>query len=245
MAGRLDGKVALISGGARGMGANHARRFVEEGARVVIGDVLDDEGAALAAAIGGDARYIHLDVTSADNWAAAVRLAEECYGPVSILVNNAGIFEVGHIDDITEADYRRTIDVNQISVFLGMKAVIASMRAAGGGSIVNISSTAGLHGGRNVTAYCSAKHAVSALTKCGALDLGPDNIRVNSVHPGMIDTPMVAHLPPPVQQPIPRRGTPDEATALVLFLASDEASFCTGGQYLVDGGFTTLVGTAR
>ncbi len=242
MTGRVEGKVALITGGARGMGAAHARRLAAEGAKVVIGDILEAEALALAQEIGAAALFVALDVASAESWASAIAAAEVAFGPLTILVNNAAIFTFGPLDELSEADYRRVVDVNQVGVFLGMKAAAASMKKAGGGAIVNISSTAGLFPFPQGSAYSSTKHAVTALTKVGAIDLGPHNIRVNSVHPGLVDTPMVDGLPRPERQPIPRAGRPEEVANLVLFLASDEASYCTGGQYLCDGGYVTMVG---
>jgi len=240
--GRLDGKVAIISGGARGQGAAEARLFVAEGARVVIGDVLDGEGAAVAAELGSAAAYIHLDVTDEAQWAAAVGLAEDRFGPVSVLVNNAGILMFRTVDQTERADFDRILQVNLTGVFLGIKTVTPSMAKAGGGSIVNISSTAGLTGLPYLGAYVASKWAVRGLTKSAAIDLGPKGIRVNSVHPGGIDTPMLAGTDPDApyykRLPVPRMGHPDEAARAVLFLASDDASYTTGAELTVDGGAT-------
>jgi 3alpha(or 20beta)-hydroxysteroid dehydrogenase len=192
MTGRLDGKVAIISGGARGQGAAEARLFAAEGARVVVGDVLDDEGAAVAEEIGDAALYVHLDVTDEAQWAAAVKAAEEAFGPVSVLINNAGILLFQSLHKTTLEDFERVMRVNVTGVFLGMKAVTTSMVEAGGGSIVNVSSTAGLQGLPYLGAYVASKWAVRGLSKTAAIDLGQKGIRVNSVHPGGIDTPMVA-----------------------------------------------------
>jgi 3alpha(or 20beta)-hydroxysteroid dehydrogenase len=238
--GRLDGKVAIISGGARGQGAAEARLFVAEGANVVIGDVLDEAGAAVAVELGDRAAYVHLDVTDESQWQAAVALAEERFGPVTVLVNNAGILHFQSIHNTERADFERVMQVNVVGVFLGMKAVTPSMTSAGGGSIVNISSTAGLQGLPLLGAYVSSKWAVRGLTKTAAIDLGSKGIRVNSVHPGGIDTPMVegTSKDAPFYQrlPISRMGSPDEAARAVLFLASDEASYTTGAELAVDGG---------
>jgi 3alpha(or 20beta)-hydroxysteroid dehydrogenase len=240
--GRLDGKVAIITGGARGQGAAEARLFAAEGAKVVLADVLDDEGAAVAAEIGEAARYVHLDVTDEDQWAATVAFAEETFGPVTVLVNNAGIllFQALHKTDLS--DFENVMRVNVTGVFLGMKAVTRSMERAGGGAIVNISSTAGLQGLPFLGAYVASKWAVRGLTKTAAIDLGHKNIRVNSVHPGGIDTPMVAgtsgDAPFYKRLPVPRMGSPDEAARAVLFLASDEASYIAGAELAVDGGAT-------
>lgn len=242
MAGRVAGKVALISGGASGMGAAHVRRFVEEGAKVVIGDIQEEQGRTLAEELGQAAIFVKLDVSRAEDWANAVEQAERAFGPVTVLVNNAGILTFASIEDLSEADYRRILDVNQVGTFLGMKAVVEPMKRAGGGSIVNISSTGGLHPFPEGTAYVSSKFAVTGMTRVAAMDLGPHNIRVNSVHPGVIRTAMTEGFPEPVTQPTGRAGQPEEVSAMVLFLASDEASFCTGAQYVVDGGYTTLVG---
>jgi 3alpha(or 20beta)-hydroxysteroid dehydrogenase len=240
--GRLDGKIAIISGAARGQGAAEARLFAAEGARVVLADVLDDEGEAVAAEIGDAAVYTHLDVTDEPQWQAAVALAEDRFGPVTVLVNNAGIllFQPLHKTDL--ADFDRVMRVNVQGVFLGMKSVTPSMTKAGGGSIVNISSTAGLQGLPHLGAYVASKWAVRGLTKTAAIDLGHRNIRVNSVHPGGIDTPMVAgtsgDAPFYKRLPVPRMGSADEAARAVLFLASDEASYIAGAELAVDGGAT-------
>ena len=240
--GRLDGKIAIITGAARGQGAAEARLFAAEGARVVLADVLDNEGEAVAAEIGDAAVYTHLDVTDEPQWQAAVALAEDRFGPVTVLVNNAGIllFQPLHKTDL--ADFDRVMRVNVQGVFLGMKSVTPSMTTAGGGSIVNISSTAGLQGLPHLGAYVASKWAVRGLTKTAAIDLGHKNIRVNSVHPGGIDTPMVAgtsgDAPFYKRLPVPRMGSADEAARAVLFLASDEASYIAGAELAVDGGAT-------
>ena len=240
--GRLDGKIAIITGAARGQGAAEARLFAAEGARVVLADVLDNEGEAVAAEIGDAAVYTHLDVTDEPQWQAAVALAEDRFGPVTVLVNNAGIllFQPLHKTDL--ADFDRVMRVNVQGVFLGMKSVTPSMTTAGGGSIVNISSTAGLQGLPHLGAYVASKWAVRGLTKTAAIDLGHKNIRVNSVHPGGIDTPMVAgtsgDAPFYKRLPVPRMGSADEAARAVLFLASDEASYIAVAELAVDGGAT-------
>jgi 3alpha(or 20beta)-hydroxysteroid dehydrogenase len=242
MTGRLDGKVAIISGGARGQGAAEARLFAAEGARVVVGDVLDDEGAAVAEEIGDAALYVHLDVTDEAQWAAAVKAAEEAFGPVSVLINNAGILLFQSLHKTTLEDFERVMRVNVTGVFLGMKAVTTSMVEAGGGSIVNVSSTAGLQGLPYLGAYVASKWAVRGLSKTAAIDLGQKGIRVNSVHPGGIDTPMVAgtsgDAPFYKRLPVSRMGSPDEVAAAVLFLASDEASYIAGAELAIDGGAT-------
>jgi 3alpha(or 20beta)-hydroxysteroid dehydrogenase len=240
--GRLDGKVAIITGAARGQGAAEARLFAAEGARVLVADVLDDEGKAVAAEIGDAAVYTHLDVTDEGQWADAVALAERTFGPVTVLVNNAGIllFQAVHKTELD--DFDRILRVNVHGVFLGMKAVTPSMEKAGGGSIVNISSTAGLQGLPYLAAYVASKWAVRGLTKSAAIDLGHKGIRVNSVHPGGIDTPMVAgtsaDAPFYKRLPVARMGSADESARAVLFLASDEASYIAGAELAVDGGAT-------
>lgn len=234
---RLEGRVALISGGARGMGAAHARGLVDEGARVVIGDILDEEGQAVAAELGDAARYVHLDVTNEADWEAAVATAEEAFGPVDILINNAGIVQFGSLTDISPDDFRRTIDINLTGVFLGMHAAIPSMRKADEGVIINISSTAGLMGYAQIGAYVASKWGVRGITKTAAMELGPDNIRAVSIHPGPIRTPMTDEIDPETTaaQPIKRFGEPEEVTKLVLFLAAD-ATYSTGSEFVIDGG---------
>ncbi|MCY3544304.1 MAG: glucose 1-dehydrogenase [Chloroflexi bacterium] len=247
--GRLDGKVALISGGARGQGAAEAMLFAKEGAKVVIGDLLDDEGRQVEAQIaelGGDATYVRLDVTSADEWDAAVQTALERYGRLDILVNNAGILgrRTG-IEDTTSEQWDAILDVNAKGVFLGTKAAIPALQEAGGGSIVNISSIAGIIGSRNgIPAYQASKGAVRLLTKSTALQHAADNIRCNSVHPGMIVTAMTEETLaiPEMREfydqniPLGRLGTVDDIANGVLFLASDDSSFVTGSELVIDGG---------
>ncbi len=243
--GRLDGKVALITGGARGMGKAHVRHFVAEGARVVFGDVLDDRGAAVAAGLGEQAcRYLHHDVTSEDDWAAAVGLAVEVFGKLDVLVNNAGILEFATIADMPLAGFRRILEVNAVGCWLGMKAVIDPMTKAGGGSIVNISSVEGLAGAAGLSAYSASKFAIRGMTKVAARELGQFGIRVNSVHPGGVLTHMVidsagargdgeAFL---ASVPLARFAEPVEISRLVAYLASDESSYSTGSEFTADGG---------
>jgi len=240
--GRVDGKVALISGGARGMGAAHARMLVAEGGKVVIGDILDDEGSALAAELGDAARYVHLDVTDADQWEAAVATAVDAFGLLNVLVNNAGIVALGKIGKFDMTQWQKVIDVNLTGTFQGMQAVVAPMRAAGGGSIINVSSIEGLRGAPMVHPYVASKWAVRGLAKSAALELGRYNIRVNSLHPGFIKTPMTEHFPDDmVITPLGRPGQSDEVATFVVFLASDESSYATGSEFVVDGGLVTDV----
>jgi len=242
--GRLDGKVALISGGARGQGAAEGRLFAEEGAQVVLADVLDEEGEKAASEIGAAARYVHLDVTDESQWQAAVAETVGAFGSLSVLINNAGIVRTGYLEGHALEDYRAVVEVNQTGVFLGMKSVVAAMREAGGGSIVNISSNAGLEGVEGVIGYVASKWAVRGMTKTAAIELGQYGIRVNSVHPGGVDTPMLggdelghmAESDPFDTQPIPRIAQPEEIARLVLFLASDESSYSTGSEFVADGG---------
>ena len=244
MAGDLDGKVALISGAARGMGAEEARLFASQGARVVLGDVLDEEGEKTAAEIGESAIYQHLDVTSESDWAAAVAKTESAFGKLDVLVNNAGILRFGPLEATPLEEYELVIRINQIGPFLGMKAAIPAMRRAGGGSIVNISSLAGMVGIAGAVSYTSSKFALRGMTKVAALELGSSGIRVNSVHPGGVDTPMALSVGDDVEPdeareyttPIPRIGRPEEIAQMVLFLASEKSSYCTGSEYVVDGG---------
>jgi 3alpha(or 20beta)-hydroxysteroid dehydrogenase len=245
--GRLDGKVALITGGARGMGKSHVRHFAAEGARIVFGDILDDRGEAVAAKLGADTcRYVHHDVTSEEGWAAAVDLAVRTFGKLDVLVNNAGVLAFGTIAQMPLAEFRRVLEVNTVGCWLGMKAVIEPMTAAGGGSIVNISSIEGFTGAAGLSAYSASKFAIRGMTKAAAQELGRAGIRVNSVHPGGILTSMVlasAQTQDPARGerylqalPIPRFGEPAEVSRLVAFLASDEASYCTGSEFVADGG---------
>ena len=248
--GRLAGKVALISGGARGQGAAETRLFIQEGASVVFGDVLDDEGKKVEAEIraaGGQATYVHLDVTREADWRAAVATAVERYGKLTVLVNNAGILLRARIEDTSEADWDRIMAVNVKGVFLGTKCAIPAMRKAGGGSIVNISSTAGLVGSpQGTAAYTATKGAVRLFTKSTAIQHARDNIRANSVHPGPIATDMIADTMANAEHwkerlrrlPMGRVGTVDEVAYGVLYLASDEASYVTGSELVIDGGTT-------
>ncbi|GAB0103788.1 glucose 1-dehydrogenase [Nocardia sp. JMUB6875] len=241
--GRVDSKVVIITGGARGMGAAFARKLAAEGAKAVITDVLTEAGQAVAAEIGDAARFFPLDVTDEAAWNEVVAQTEATFGPVSGLVNNAGIVHVDPIEKLSEADYRKVIDVNQVGVFLGMKAVIGSMRRAGVGSIVNISSTGGLIGYSNILGYVASKWAVRGMSKTAAQEFAPDNVRVNSVHPGIVATEMVATSDRSANiaanQPIARPATPEELANLVLFLISDDSSYSTGSEFVADGGFTS------
>ena len=234
--GKLDGKVALVTGGARGMGAEFARILSSEGAKVAVADVLDDETAAVANEVGGIA--VHLDVTSESDWAAAVAKTVDALGNIDILINNAGIVGFTPVGKTDMAEWDRVIAINLTGVFLGMQAVLASMRATGGGVIVNISSTAGMQGYSNLAAYVASKWGVRGLTKAAALDLAADNIRVVSVHPGGIRTPMTAGMEGPEnykRQPIQRIGEPTEVAKLILFLVAD-ATYSTGNEFVIDGG---------
>jgi 3alpha(or 20beta)-hydroxysteroid dehydrogenase len=244
---RLAGKVALITGAARGQGAATARRYVAEGARVVIADVLDDEGNKLAGELDAAAYYRHLDVSSEEDWAAAVEEAVGALGRIDVLVNNAGILHFSAIAETSLADYERVIRVNQIGTFLGMRAVIPTMTATGSGSIINVSSVEGLAGMPYLVAYSASKFAIRGMTKVAAVELGQRSIRVNSVHPGVIDTQMVrdaAGGAPIDMAPIGKRvalrrvGQPEEIADLVVFLGSDESSYCTGAEFVADGGAT-------
>jgi len=243
--GRLDGKVALITGGARGMGKSHVRHFVAEGARVVFGDVLDERGAAVAAGLGEQScRYLHHDVTSEEDWAAAVDLAVGVFGKLDVLVNNAGILAFATIADMPLAEFRRILEVNAVGCWLGMKAVIDPMTKAGGGSIINISSTEGFTGAAGLSAYSASKFAVRGMTKAAAQELGHAGIRVNSVHPGGVLTRMVIDSASERGDgeafmrsvPLARFAEPVEISRLVAYLASDESSYSTGSEFIADGG---------
>ncbi|MBP1134302.1 3alpha(or 20beta)-hydroxysteroid dehydrogenase [Arthrobacter sp. PvP023] len=237
--GRLESKVGLISGGSRGIGAAIARRMVEEGAKVVVGDVLDQEGAALAAELGDDARFVHLDVTSPADWQQAVHAAVAEFGSLSVLVNNAGIVNFGRIDEYPLEEWSRIIDVNLTGVFNGIKAAAPSLALNGAASIINISSIAGVRGYESLAGYTASKWGVRGLTKSAALDLGGTGTRVNSVHPGVIETPMTAGMTfDTVHVPLHRIGQPREVADLVVYLASEESSFVTGSEFVIDGGET-------
>ena len=237
--GRVDGKVALISGGARGMGASHARALVAGGAKVVTGDILDDEGKALAKELGDAARFVHLDVTQPDQWKAAVDVALREFGTLNVLVNNAGIINGNNLRTFPLADWQKIIDINLTGTFLGMQVAVEPMIAAGGGSIINISSVEGLRGSPLLYGYVASKYGVRGLAKAAALELAQYRIRVNSIHPGLIRTPMTAGIPEDfLQIPLGRGAEPGEVSACVVYLASDESSYSTGGEFLVDGGLT-------
>lgn len=245
--GRLEGKTAIVTGASRGMGAAHARMFVAEGAKVLLTDMRADVGHALAADLGNRAVFAEHDVTSADNWQRIVATAENHFGPVNILVNNAGILgPMAKTADVSEADYMHVCAVNQHSIFLGMRAVIPSMQKAGCGSIVNISSIAGLvaNYGFPSLAYVASKFAVRGMTKAAAVEYGPDNIRANSVHPGFIMTPMMVEATNEEggdalsMIPLRRIAEPEEVSNLVLFLASDESSYISGAEHVIDAGMT-------
>jgi len=246
----LAGKVAFVTGGARGMGAAEARLLHERGAKVVVADVLDDDGKALADSLGDDARYIHLDVTDEEGWQSAVEQSVREFGPISVLVNNAGILRFNAVADTPLEEFKTVLDVNLVGCFLGMKTVIPVMKAGGGGSIVNISSTEGLAGTVFCGAYTASKFGVRGLTKVAALEYGTDGIRANSVHPGGIDTPMTRAVMDEegrkyVAARVPglkRMGTAEDVAGVVAFLASDDSAYCTGAEFVVDGGVTASAG---
>jgi 3alpha(or 20beta)-hydroxysteroid dehydrogenase len=246
---RLEGKVAIVTGGARGMGAATTRRFVEEGARVVIADVLADEGKALEAELGDVVRFAAHDVSDESAWRSLVATATDELGGIDILINNAGVWRTSPLVEQSVEDFDAILAINLRGVFLGMKWVTEPMRARGGGAIVNTSSTAGLTGIETMVAYGASKWGVRGITKVAALELGPYGIRVNSVHPGSVDTPMTAslhmdrgdgHAP---HIPLQRIGTPEDIANLHLFLVSDEASWMTGAEICIDGG--SMAGSPR
>ena len=259
--GRLQDSVAVVTGGARGMGEAEVRLFVAEGARVVIADVLDDDGARLAADLGDAARYVHLDVTDEAGWRALLDATVAAFGVPDVLVNNAGVLHVAPLVATEEADLRRVLDVNLVGPYLGMKVVGGAMADAGRGSIVNVSSTGGMVGMSMISAYVASKWGLRGLSKSAAIEFGPRGVRVNSLHPGGVATVMAgagAHVmgeppapgavdPDPTlaavdarsaHQPIGRIGRPVEIARLALFLASHESSYCTGMEFVADGGDT-------
>lgn len=241
--GRVQDKVILVTGSAQGMGEAHVRRFIQEGAKVVLTDLNTEKGQALADELGDNALFIKQDVTSESDWTRVIEKIEQHFGSVNVLVNNAGITMSKSILDMSLGEYRRIIEINQVSIFLGMKAVIPAMKAAKSGSIINISSINGLVGG--AIGYTDSKFAVRGMTKAAALECSPFGIRVNSVHPGVIETPMIMqgdtkdavevfakHIP------LRRIAQPEEVTSMVLYLASDDSSYSTGAEFVVDGGIT-------
>lgn len=238
--GRLAGKLALITGGASGMGAAMVARFVKEGARVLIADRDAAKGEALADRLGYAARFAPLDVRVEENWTMVIADAEDHFGgPVSILVNSAGVLRESTLEGTSPEEYRFIIDVMQVGVYLGMRCAAPSLRKAGGGSIVNISSTAGIVGYPGIFAYTAAKWAVRGMTKAAALDLAPDKIRVNSIHPGDTETPMIAGCGYTADAvPLKRFAKAEEIASLALFLASDESQYITGAEHVIDGGLT-------
>lgn len=241
--GRLENKVAVITGGAGGMGKKHAEVFIREGAKVIIADLSSSDGKKTAKKLGDNALFLELDVTNEKSWEKLVEVTEETFGPISILVNNAGIVASKSIEGTTLEEYNRTISINQDGVFLGMKKILPSMKKVDNGSIVNISSIAGIVGSNNNSAYTASKFAVRGLTKAAAVEFAPFNIRVNSVHPGVIRTAMTEQddtkeLVKKMEKSIPlqRIAEPEEISNLVLYLASDESSYSTGTEFIADGG---------
>ena len=242
---RLENKVALVSGGARGLGAATVRLMVAEGAKVVFGDILDAEGEALADELGAAAEFLHMDVTEQSDWDAAIERAQSI-GPLNVLVNNAAVVHMAALTETTDEDYLRVFKINQFGTFLGIRSVVEPMKAAGSGSIINVSSIDGLHSAAGLSAYSSTKWAVRGLTKNAAIELGQYGIRVNSVHPGGMYTAMGGSERSSVEElnqstyarfPIPRVGQPEEVAQVILFLATDEASYSTGSEFVADGGW--------
>ncbi|MEW1811963.1 glucose 1-dehydrogenase [Pseudarthrobacter phenanthrenivorans] len=237
---KLEGKVALVSGGALGMGASHVRAIVAHGGKVVIGDILDDEGKKLADELGESAHYRHLDVRSDSDWRECVAAAEQEFGYLNVLVNNAGILRRADVTSTTDEDWDAVMDINVRGVFYGMRAAVPALRRAGSGSIINISSTAGLRGYPSSFVYGASKWAVRGMTKNAAADLAKYGIRVNSIHPGHIQTRMAQGFDDVSTIPLKRAGQPSEISPLVVHLASDESLFSTGAEFVADGGETAV-----
>lgn len=241
--GRLEGKVAIVSGGARGIGGATARAFVAEGAQVVLGDILADEGAALAAELGPAALFQPLDVTDPNSWKEAVKTAQSTFGPLTTLVNNAGTVALHSVADVVLEDYERVVAVNQIGVLLGMQAAYGAMSPQGSGSIVNVSSIAAMSAYPGIISYVASKWAVRGMTKAAALEMASNGIRVNSVHPGQIQTAMNAGTST-AGIPLGWRGLPGHIAGVMVYLASDESAFTTGTEHVVDGGEMVMMGTS-
>jgi 3alpha(or 20beta)-hydroxysteroid dehydrogenase len=247
---RLDGKVALITGGARGMGASEAQLFIDEGARVVITDILDDDGKKTAQRLspdGSKCAFLHHDVTKEDDWNAVMKEALDAFGQIDILVNNAGIFERGTVLDTSLPMFEKTMNINVTGVFLGMKTVAPHMVSRKTGSIINISSVAGLNGTPGFLAYGASKWAVRGMTKGVAKELAPFGVRVNSIHPGIIDTPMLQTFDAAgegvreavrTRIPLGYEAEPIHVARLALYLGSDDSAYSTGSEFIVDGGWS-------
>jgi 3alpha(or 20beta)-hydroxysteroid dehydrogenase len=246
---RFEGKVALVTGGSRGMGAATVRRLHAEGASVVAADILDDDGKALADELGDRVRFVHLDVTSEEQWQDVIAQTERELGKLDVLVNNAGILKFNALTDVPLEEFRQVIDVNLTGVFLGMKHAIPAMKRAGKGAIVNVSSTEGMGATLFCGAYTASKFGVRGITKAAALEYAADNIRANSVHPGGMDTPMTRAVMDETGRkyvaskvPMKRMGTPEDVAGVIAFLASDDAAYCTGAEVLIDGGVMSSAG---
>ena len=234
---RLSGKVALISGGSRGLGESHARAMIAQGARVVVADILDDDGQALVAELGEASRYFHLDVTSRSEWAKAVAFTLQEFGTLNVLINNAGIAHFSPIGEYKPEQWDTMIAINLTGVFNGVDASLQALKAGAPSSIINVSSIAGLRGYSGLVGYNAAKFGVTGFTKSVALDVAQFGIRCNSIHPGVIDTPMTSNVGTRRKHvAMERTGRPEELSSLVVYLASDEASFCTGSEFICDGG---------
>jgi len=247
MAGRLEGKITLITGGASGIGAAHVTRFAEEGAKVISGDIQDDLGATVVeevCAAGGEAIYTHLDVTDEASWAAAIQLATDTFGGLTTLVNNAGIYHPGGVEEETREGWERMIAINQTGPWLGMKAALPALKACGNGAVVNISSLFGIIGSPGSLSYHATKGAVRLISKSAALEFVGEGVRVNSVHPGQIETPIIGDLTPEADAaikaaiPMNRMGRPEDIANGSLYLCSDEAAYVTGTELVIDGGWS-------